>query len=278
MAFRSYSKATSATTTCTVTAPTGITDDDILVLGVYVYDVNTHTITLPAGFTAWYTYGPDGTYHYYTVGWKRASSESGDYTVSLDGETSQRMDCHMACFSGRKSSGDPATLVTNDAYATNDTTLRAVGLDAVVGDDLFIFGAGRSGGAISIGAFANSATNLGEYEDATTNSVSTCSYMEDVTTGATGDFDATTTLALYRKHGFVVALAEDVVADATITAASTLTNTGTYPSHLGGASALTFTASSATRLRNVAKWANADTIISARRVAVATADTIINAR
>ena len=68
-----------AGTSCTVTAPGGISDDDIL---IYALDraVASDSITWPSGFTQlWATTYAGGSM---SCAWKRASSESGNYQAS----------------------------------------------------------------------------------------------------------------------------------------------------------------------------------------------------
>ena len=83
LAFRSNNIKINSTagTSCLVTAPSGIVDDDIL---IFMLDraVVTGTVTL-SGFTQLSLTTHDGGTLY--VAWKRASSESGDYTASWTG-------------------------------------------------------------------------------------------------------------------------------------------------------------------------------------------------
>ena len=113
VAFRSIDGNSIGTqSTHTVTAPTGITDGDILIWGTNQDDGGgSTTITYPSGFTEIYDSGAGN--HRFQCAWKRASSESGDYVATL--ASAKWSQSYLLCYSGAYATGDPqdATAVTN---------------------------------------------------------------------------------------------------------------------------------------------------------------------
>jgi hypothetical protein len=225
MAFRSIASAQAHTTSVAVAAPAGIADGDILICAVAYYDVNTHTISLPTGFTSYYAQGPLGTYHGWAIGWKRASSESGTYTASVDTYACAELDAYVAAYSGRLATGDPLTAGSNTKYETANTNIIAAGVTAAAGDDVIFFGGGRAGSAMTIAA-PSGMNARAEYEDASNNFCSCLADLENVSAGATGNKTATTTVSINRKHGFLLSLAK-----ATVVASSTPKRSGRF--HIG---------------------------------------------
>jgi hypothetical protein len=123
--FRSISSVGYASHTNTVvTAPTGILDGDILILTIAVFGTPTPAaVTLPSGFTLIdkSVAGAGGSNVNMSVAWKRASSESGSYTIT---HATANTNAFIAVYSGCIASGSPV-----DAYifnaglgATTDTT------------------------------------------------------------------------------------------------------------------------------------------------------------
>jgi hypothetical protein len=108
-----------------VTAPSGIQDDDILVCFVAAFKYfGNPPITLPSGFTEWYE--RECKEYNTAIGWKRADSESGNYTVSATGATSM---CAGICvYRGRVATGDPCDVKSDTPYTTADTNVRAAGV------------------------------------------------------------------------------------------------------------------------------------------------------
>ena len=86
LAYRSNNQTVNGTASasCVVTAPSGIADDDILIFSLERADV-TAAITWPSGFSELFSTTHDGGTT--SCAWKRASSESGNYTASWTGNT-----------------------------------------------------------------------------------------------------------------------------------------------------------------------------------------------
>ena len=129
IALRSSSSVAGGTrTNTTVTAPTGIADNDILVAYFYnALDGGVDAISPPAGWTEWTdrTHSVFNTW-YNQVFWKRAASESGNYTFT---HASMRSGVACLCFSGAATSGDPIDAAFAHATsAANDTTPDATSI------------------------------------------------------------------------------------------------------------------------------------------------------
>jgi len=147
MAFRSIStnegaSAASDPMSLTVSVPSGVQDGDIiLVVATLDRVVATAVNAVPSGFTQLYfeTVTRDGQFVW--VGWKRASSESGTYTLQLDNAISQENEYLMqaAAFSGRIASGSPigaSSSAVENTGQSSPVSINATGVTAAAGDDL----------------------------------------------------------------------------------------------------------------------------------------------
>ncbi len=108
----------------TITAPSGIADDDMLICMLCTDGPETHT--LPSGFAFIeqdLVVGSGGTRCTISVGWKRASSESGDYDCSWG--SNEKAYGVVARFSGVDTGGTPI-----DDPNTNATSASATSIDA----------------------------------------------------------------------------------------------------------------------------------------------------
>jgi len=116
-------------TSVTVTAPTGIQNDDLLVATVWCHDTSSKP-TPPSGFTeitgAAHSLVADTSQRNY-VWYKRASSESGDYTFTI-ANGSYQIVCAIAVFRSCLASGDPVDVISNTEYVISDSTIRAASM------------------------------------------------------------------------------------------------------------------------------------------------------
>jgi hypothetical protein len=140
---RSEQKEPANTTTTTITAPTGITDGDILII-VLATDGNSTAHSFPAGFSPLFgangLKGPSNRCTL-TAAWKRASGESGNYTVSwtsteqaiaemyrIDGATAGNVIQNPG--ESNSGTGSTATITPVAATDTNDSlVLVCFGMD-----------------------------------------------------------------------------------------------------------------------------------------------------
>lgn len=170
-------------TNTTIAAPSGVQDGDILLMFFGVAGATAPTPTFPAGFST--AAGPIfNTVSFFSVNyhcvWKRASSESGDYTVTHSVGSSFAF---MLCISGAKASGSPINAISASSGAGVTTT--ATGITPTADNCLIIFGAhdwGDTGNNLS--PPSGSTPTFAELLD------STLRYYADgvlATAGATGD-------------------------------------------------------------------------------------------
>ena len=136
IALRSSSSTTYASRTNTVlTAPAGIVDGDILVCAIVAAAAGAGaapTVTGPTGWTAFGTptnvTDPGNFNARYWLFWKRAASESGNYTFTHTAASSQAF---LAAYSGCLASGTPLGATANNtgtggtATGTGITTTAA---------------------------------------------------------------------------------------------------------------------------------------------------------
>ena len=124
-------------TNTAITAPTGIVNGDILLLFVAVAGASPPTPTFPAGFAT--VAGPIAstsggfTVNFYCL-WKRASGESGSYTVT---HSSASTLAQLYCISGAKSSGSPIN--ASSSNSGTGTTSTGTGITTTVNDCLIVF-------------------------------------------------------------------------------------------------------------------------------------------
>lgn len=128
VAVRSHSNTTYASRTNTViTAPTGIVDGDILILQHIIGGAGTAPAqTPPAGFQkiGTETSVTDGSFNVkMAIYWKRASSESGSYTVTHSAASSQGV---MYAISGAKTTGSPIDAFSQNTGTGSTSTLTSV--------------------------------------------------------------------------------------------------------------------------------------------------------
>jgi hypothetical protein len=111
VAFRNLTTAGATTgTTATSTPPTGLANDDILVM--MIYKEATGAVTWPSGFTQLASITAADSSFMLAAAWKRAASESGNYSATFASAYYSNV---MAAYSGCITSGDPqdATATTN---------------------------------------------------------------------------------------------------------------------------------------------------------------------
>ena len=111
-------QATPATTIVN-TPPTGLANNDILILYLY-YEDSTPTVTPPTGFTELTNCASHGTHVHQRVYWKRASSESGSYTTSFNGASTYAQSMLVA-YSGAVTTGTP--IEDSDKTSGSGTTI-----------------------------------------------------------------------------------------------------------------------------------------------------------
>lgn len=137
-ALRSFSSTTLADRTdTTVTAPSGITDGDILLFVLHTLNDGSYIdVTLPSGFTAFAGYPTsiiESTYRLRTyIGWKVAASESGNYTATHNYTTFTQG--YMLAVSGASTS---TPLISTNSGTGSTTT--ATGITTTVNDSLVAF-------------------------------------------------------------------------------------------------------------------------------------------
>jgi hypothetical protein len=141
--------------------------------------------------------------------WKLATgSEPADYTWGY--AVAGRAAATMVSYRGGFDTADPIDVVSNTAYATSDTILRAASMSVAAINSAIIF----AGGYITTTAqSATPPTNPGTFVedvDFWLNADSRCvrefASLTWSGSGATGNMDATMTITTIDKHAFAVAL------------------------------------------------------------------------
>lgn len=178
-----------------VTAPTGIQDGHILIASAVWGGSSAQTITWPAGFTelsvSSTALGIVGST--FKSAWKRASSESGNYTIQ--GQQNELAVAAMCVYSGRHASNNPAAVSTiSDTSSASPVSAAATGVTAVAGDDIVYLMAQNDGGDQWAHTPPASYTEREEVSPGSWVSLS-ASDRENVSAGATGTLTGTLTAA-----------------------------------------------------------------------------------
>lgn len=129
-----------------ITAPASIQNDDILV--AHIISASGTTIGI-SGFTSKLSEDAANFGVRRTLLWKRASSESGDYTITGDTGGSYAF---ISVYRGAKASGDPINVVDGEDKTNSGTTLAAGAITPSVNETLF-----------GIAALVNDATTISGY-------------------------------------------------------------------------------------------------------------------
>ncbi len=127
-----------ARTNTTVTAPTGIANNDILV-ALVVSVTSSITVTPPAGFTAFTGFPEDyglGDILRANAWWKRASGESGDYTFTHLSASTQAW---IGVVRGASTSTVEDATPTKNEETSGDTTYTATTITTTVNGSFIVF-------------------------------------------------------------------------------------------------------------------------------------------
>lgn len=206
MAFRDSAHNSAASTSVAIASSSlDIEDDDILLaFAAYWRDgVEWGDFNFPSGFTVLETASllSGGTCK---IGWKRADTESGDYTFSND--YADEIYAQIASISGRLASGDPVDVKSNTLYQTSNTTVRAAGVTiTTTGSDLIYCGLCSPDGTPELAA-PSGMTSRDSYDIAALGVSMELASLDNQSAGATGDKDGTAAAATRWKHAFLVAL------------------------------------------------------------------------
>ena len=258
MAFRSVSGNVSAAATVVVTKPTGIIKGDILIAHCASYRSTSAAPTLAtiantggSGGAAWNTVVSQttGTYYKSAYAWKLATTD-GDGTVvsyTWSATNAARMSAEVIVISGRKAAAP--TPISNTAYTTTDTIIRAADITAALHDDV-VWAGFNYRSTVQASVMPSGFTN-GITETAGAAIGSDIAYLLDVAAGALGNKDGSMANAVATKHAFMFCLPRQILPtvsslDVTHGPASggtavTITGTGFY-----GATGVTFGGSAAT--------------------------------
>lgn len=199
---------TATATSVTVDVPTGTADNDVM-FAICKYP-NTETLTQASWTSLGTRNDPVGVI--YNVLWRLASSEPATYAFTIG--TGGRFGCSCYSFRGDFDTADPINeaLLSNTAYTTNDTTIRAASVTtAEVNVPIVFFGVGHSSSAITQTTAPQVPAAFTEHNDVNDGG-SDSRFFRSVSSllwassGATGDMDSVISASSTTKHGFAVVL------------------------------------------------------------------------
>lgn len=187
-----------------VTAPASIQNNDILVAfaAIYKYGAGTVDVNLPSGFTEVAVH--DTTNLHQAIGWKRASSESGDYTFSCTSGSEGA--AGIVVLRGCLASGGPVDAYSNTEYTTNDTTLRAASVTTTVANTMLV----AAGFVLAKTSFSPPTGMSEAFDLQAVNLTTTAAYVVQASSGASGNKDFTIGTSSKTKHAFLVAFEPEV--------------------------------------------------------------------
>lgn len=191
----------SGASSLTASVPTNTADNDILV-ALLVVASNPGTITVPSGWTLG---ASDAGNDYSYIYWKIASSEAGSYTWSWSSSLRSRV--QVGTWRGVKTS-DPIAQISNTAYTTDNTTLRAGSVTASdTGQDILFFGYSLSNNVTVTYTPPSSPASFTEdidvWETASDAGIH-AARLNWSGSGATGNIDAAATRSTTVKHAYAI--------------------------------------------------------------------------
>lgn len=169
-------------TNSTLSAPAGLTDGDILVL--IWHEEGDVTPTPPSGFAEWVSHAHSTDPTQLFIWWKRASSESGSYTIT---HSSSWTEAWLGALSAQYETGDPAdaTATENDG---SSTSITIPGLTPAHDNAVIIAAYGTTGDRAK-GALGGTTPTFTEDYDSETNLAVSIGTL--ATAGATGNKTST---------------------------------------------------------------------------------------
>lgn len=235
VAWRSSASNQSTTTSVVVTHGT-VNDGDILIAHVYSFRT---TAAAPGahGASGWTSLGTrtTGTYYISSFWYKRASSEASTHTFTSTNAT--QMGASVSAYSGCVESGSPQDKLSNTAYITGNTTVRAATITPTVANGFYVWaGWYYLAGTISLSAPAGMNNRTSQMN---TNNALRLADLLYTTTAASGSKDGTAGASATQKHAWMIALKPAVAPAVTTQAVSsidytTATGNGTVTADGGG--------------------------------------------
>lgn len=208
MGFRAYASAESASASSLLcNKPTGTANDDIM-FAVLKRTSNTDPNSVPSGWTqrakSAETVGGI-TFWLYS---KLAASEGTDYTFGW--ADAARTSIVISSWNGEFNTSDPIDVVSNTAYGTNDTTVRAAGVTAAAANSWVLHFANiHASSTQSFSASPSAPAGMTENADFHLDlgrHTAQISSVKWTSSGATGSMDSTASLSTSDKHAFAVVL------------------------------------------------------------------------
>lgn len=189
-----------------VTKPTGTADNDImftLIKRIGTTDPN----SVPSGWTLVTTRRDLAGGSSFWLYWKLAASEGTDYTWGW--AAAARLGITVYTYRGGFDTADPIDVVSDTAYVTSNTTVRAATMTVTAANSVLLFFGGiNQSSSITYTAPtvpASMTEDVDQYSDQSRFGRTVASLVW-TGSGATGDMDATASGTTVDKHAFAVAL------------------------------------------------------------------------
>lgn len=195
-----------STATITITKPSGTADNDIMVAWIK-HNANEAESTVPTGWTNRGELWNAGSSSFFRIYTKVASSEGADYTWTW--ATAARTGGSIVTYRDGFNTSDPIDVVSNTAYVTSNTILRAAGVTvASTGSPIIFVGGTHSSTSQTFTPPTNPGTFAEDvdFHDTGSRGARTFASLVWGSSGATGDMDATISATTVSKHAFAIVL------------------------------------------------------------------------
>jgi hypothetical protein len=189
----------------------GVAVDDILVLLGWAWKAGGGAGAIAStGFTAWATEVHAGAETVGALLGKRAVSAdvngSGTVTYTVTSSSASEIYAAMAAWRGRLAAGDPQDALSDTAYVTKNTTVRAASMTIATADSDVIWGGWTVSSATPALAPPTGMTSRVSRDMSAYWTSLELADLAAQATGATGDKDGTVDTSCSGKHAFMVAL------------------------------------------------------------------------
>lgn len=223
MAVAWRSSASNKTGTVSIAVNPGtIVNNDILIAHISSFRT---TAAAPGAHTAagWTSLGTrtTGTYYITSLWYKRANNESGAYSFGSTNAT--QMQASVSAYSGCVESGTPSDGLSNTAYITSNTIIRAATITPTIANGFFVWA-----GWYYLAGVINSSPPAGFNDRTSQNNTNNAIRLADLlytTTAASGTKDGTAAAAAVQKHAWMIALKPALAPTVTTQAVSVIATT-----------------------------------------------------
>ena len=204
---QSYTSRSTGSASAVVSKPTNTRSGDIMF--AFVSNGGRYSNSIPDGWIKVAQNSSPGTYRYFELIYKIAGdNEPSSYTFGFSGSSIVMVS--VSTFRTRFDAKNPISVISNTAYTTSNTTVRAASMDVLKpNSDLLFFASLYNTSSTTFTKPSNPTTDWTEHYDSGSTGPDfwqeICS-MNWASSGATGNMDAVASNSSANKHAFAIAL------------------------------------------------------------------------